>query len=58
MIAVKKQHPDKDIRILFYADGKCGPKRKNGSFMRQSDWATKNGFKFAIRYIPREWIEE
>lgn len=58
MIAVKEQHPDKDIRIIFYSDGKIGPKRKDGSFLKQSDWATKNGFKFAIRYIPKEWFNE
>lgn len=58
MIAVKAQHPDKDIRILFYSDGQCGPKRKDGSFMRQSDWARKNGFIFGIRQLPEEWFEE
>lgn len=58
MVAVKEQHPDKDIRIVFYSDGKCGPKRKDGSFMRQSDWATKNDFIFAIKFVPKEWFEE
>lgn len=58
MIAVKTLHPDLDIRILFYSDGKCGAKRKDGSFMRQSDWAIKNGFKYAIKTIPAEWWSE
>lgn len=56
--AVKEQHPDKDIRIVFYTDGKCGPKRKDGTFMRQSDWATKYGFPYAIKEIPDEWLAE
>lgn len=56
MIAVKQQHPDKEIRIVFYSDGKCGPKRKDGSFMKQSDWAIKNGFKYSIKSIPEEWM--
>ena len=56
--AVKEQHPDKDIRIVFYTDGKCGPKRKDGTFMRQSDWAIKNGFPYAIKDIPEEWLNE
>lgn len=56
--AVKEQHPGKDIRIVFYADGKCGPKRKDGTFMRQSDWAKKYGFRFAIKDIPDEWLAE
>lgn len=58
MIAVKKEHPDLDLRILFYSDGKCGPKRKDGTFMRQSDWAKKHGFKYAIKDIPEEWYAE
>lgn len=58
MIAIKKQYPELDIRIVFYSDGKCGNKRKDGTFMRQSDWATKYGFKYAIKVIPDEWIEE
>ena len=58
MIAVKQQHPDKDIRIVFYSDGKCGPKRKDGTFMRQSDWAKRYGFKYSIKQIPKEWLDE
>ena len=58
MIAVKQQHPELDIRIVFYSDGKIGPKRKDGSFMKQSDWAIKYGFKYAIKSIPDEWIKE
>lgn len=58
MRAVKLLHPDLDIRMLFYSDGKCGPKRKDGTFMRQSDWAKKYGFKYAIKEIPKEWLDE
>ena len=58
MVAVKQQHPDKDIRIVFYSDGAIGPKRKDGSRLRQSEWADKNGFKWAIREIPQEWLDE
>lgn len=56
MLAIKEQHPDKDIRIIFYSDGKIGPTRKNGTFLRQSDWAKKNGYKFSIKEIPEDWI--
>lgn len=56
--AVKEQHPDKDVRIVFYTDGKCGPKRKDGTCLRQSDWAKKYGFKFAIKEIPESWLAE
>ncbi len=58
LIAVKEQHPESDLRIIFYSDGKIGPKRKDGSFLRQSDWATKHGFMFSIRELPEEWINE
>ena len=58
LIAVHKQHPEKDIRIVFYSNGKCGPKRKDGTFMRQGDWADKHGFIWAIKEIPEEWINE
>ncbi len=56
MIAVKKQNPELDIRIVFYSDGKIGPKRKDGTHLKQSDWATKHGFEYAIRDIPESWL--
>lgn len=46
LIAVKKQHPAKDIRILFYANSKANIK-----------WAIKNGFIYAIGEIPDIWFE-
>jgi len=59
MIEVKKQHPEITIYIVFHTDGKCGPKRKDGTFMKQSDWAIKNGFGYCIGKdaIPKEWFE-
>jgi len=56
MIAVKQQHPDKPIYMVFYADGKCGPKRKNGTHMRQSDWAEKHGFIYSIKKVIKDWF--
>lgn len=58
MIAVKEQHPEIDLRIVFYSDGKIGPKRKDGTHMCQSDWATKHNFKYSIRQIPLDWYNE
>src|SRR5271166_2662754 len=37
LIAVKKQHPEMDLRILFYSLNK-----------KYIKWAEKNGFKFAL----------
>ena len=58
LIAVKNKYPELDLRIVFYSDGKIGPKRKNGTFRRQSDWAQENKFKFSIGIIPEEWFKE
>jgi predicted nuclease of restriction endonuclease-like RecB superfamily len=46
MAAVKRQHPELDIRILFYS--------KNVGYIR---WANKHGFKYAIETIPEDWLE-
>ena len=56
MIAVRDQHPELDIRLCFYTDGKIGPKRKDGSFRKQSDWAKDNNFQYCIKEIPLEWL--
>ena len=58
LIAVKEQHPEVDLRIVFYSDGKIGPTRKDGTYMKQSDWAKKYGFKYAIKEIPESWLSE
>lgn len=57
MLLVKKQHPELDIRFVFYSDGKFGGVRKDGSKQTQSEWAEKNGYQYAIGNIPKEWFE-
>jgi hypothetical protein len=46
MCAVKKIHPEIDLRILFYA-----PKKE------YIKWAIKNGIKYAISEIPKDWLD-
>lgn len=46
MAAVKKQHPELDVRILFYSH--------KDAYVR---WAEKNGFKYAINEIPQDWLD-
>lgn len=46
LIAVKKQHPEMDLRIVFYCEKQAYIK-----------WATRYGFKYAIGSIPREWMK-
>jgi len=59
MIAVKKQYPHHKFYLVFHRDGKIGPKRKDGSHLKQSDWAIKNGFDYCIgtNNIKKEWFE-
>src|SRR5688572_17882362 len=45
MAAVRRQHPELDIRLLFYS-------RK----IRDIRWCEKHGFKYAIGTIPKEWL--
>jgi predicted nuclease of restriction endonuclease-like RecB superfamily len=45
MVAVKKQHPEKDIRIVFYSRSAANER-----------WAIKHGFKYAFETIPRDWL--
>ena len=46
MVAVKRQHPELDVRIVFYAAVKNNIR-----------WAERNGIKYAIGTIPQEWLE-
>lgn len=46
LVAVKRQHPEMDLRILFYARNKTNFK-----------WAERHGFKYAFDTIPKEWLD-
>lgn len=46
MVAVKKMHPELDIRLVFYSMSKV--------YVR---WAEKHGFKWAVGEIPNEWLK-
>lgn len=47
MAAVRRQHPELDIRIVFYNQRSTNVK-----------WADKLGIKYAIGSIPKEWLNE
>lgn len=57
MLAVKKQHPEYDIRFVFYSDRPFGALRKDGTKMTQSEWCLRHGFKYAIGEVPKEWLQ-
>ena len=46
MVAVKKQHPEIDLRILFYSHNK-----------KYIKWAEKIGIRWAIEKIPETWLK-
>jgi hypothetical protein len=53
MIAVKTQHPELDIRFVFYnAHAKI-----SRSKLTYANWADKNGFPWADGRIPEEWLK-
>jgi len=54
MIAVKKQHPELDIRLVFMMADKKIP----GSKTTHGAWATRAGFIWADGLIPEEWFKE
>ena len=54
-IAIKEQHPELDIRFVF---SNANAKLYKGAKSRYCDWCDKNGFKWAHRIIPQEWLTE
>jgi|10_taG_2_1085330.scaffolds.fasta_scaffold00416_25 hypothetical protein len=52
MVAVREQHPDIDLRIVFMRNNKIHRKSK----MRYMDWAENNGFICAVGEIPQDWF--
>lgn len=54
MLAVKKAHPDLDIRFVFM---RASNKLSKASKQTYGDWATKNGFQWADGDIPEEWLK-
>lgn len=53
-LLVKEQHPSLDIRFVFSRS--ASPIRK-GSKTTYADWCRKNGFLFADKLIPPEWLD-
>lgn len=54
-ILVKRHNPTLDIRFVF-SNSKA--KISKASRTTYADWCIKNGFKFADKEIPKEWINE
>jgi hypothetical protein len=55
MKLVKEQHPDLDIRFVFSNANARIAKRSPTTYAK---WADTNGFPWAHRTIPPEWLKE
>jgi Phage endonuclease I. len=54
-IQVKEQNPELDIRFVF---SNSKSKIAKTSSTTYASWCLKNGFKFADKLIPSEWLNE
>jgi hypothetical protein len=55
MILVKNEHPELDIRIVFW---NAKQPIYKGSKTTNAQWASKHGFPWAHRTIPNRWLQE
>lgn len=53
MAAVKKQHPELDIRLVFKVDNKISKRTS----MTYTTWATNHGFLSCVGEVPKEWMQ-
>tara|TARA_R100000742_G_C4271406_1_gene90323 strand:- start:854 stop:1321 length:468 start_codon:yes stop_codon:yes gene_type:complete len=54
-LAIKKQHPDLDIRFIF-TNSKS--KLRKGAKSSYGEWCIKYGFRYYDRIIPEDWLKE
>lgn len=52
---IKRSRPDLDIRFVFYNPN---ARLYKGSPTTYAMWCDKNGFKWASKRVPDEWIKE
>lgn len=52
-LLIKDQRPELDIRFVF---SNSRAKLYKGSKTTYGDWATKHGFQWADKEIPKEWL--
>lgn len=54
-LLIKEQHPELDIRFVFSSSRS---KLYKGSPTTYGAWCEKNGYKYADKFIPVEWLRE
>lgn len=52
LVAVRDGNPKIDLRIVFQRDQKLSKRH----VMTYSQWATREGFKWAVGVIPKDWL--
>lgn len=52
-LAIKDQHPHLDIRFVF---SNPNARINKGSNTTYAMWCQKNGFKYAAKDVPNEWL--
>ena len=55
MLAVKKQHPLLDVRMVFMRDNVI---TEGKSKLTYSEWCTKNEILWCVKDIPDEWLKK
>ena len=60
MRAVKKQHPEIDIRFVFMNAHKYASKhiRKDGTRQTYAQWAESHNYLWSHQVLPPEWLNE
>jgi hypothetical protein len=54
-LAIKKQHPNLDIRFVFTNSRN---KLRKGAKSNYAEWCIKYGFRYYDRIIPEDWLKE
>ncbi len=54
-LRIKEQYPELDIRFVFSNSNNKLNKNSNTTY---AGWCDKNGFKWADKVIPQDWINE
>lgn len=54
-LAIKKQHPELDIRFIFTNSKN---KLRKGAKSSYAEWCIKHGFRYFDRIIPEDWLKE
>lgn len=54
-VLIKQQHPELDIRFVF---SNSRSKISKASSTTYAMWCEKNGFRYADKLIPAEWLKE